>query len=138
MINQVYTGTPTSRRQVTLPAAMLASPSTYPGGTPILVGTEPAFTLDQPQTAISGCTCLFNGTFATTIVAQSSESPATGSAIKPGDALYANGGTLDSATNVTYGFTIDKHTAGTAFGHADPTYAGLGSGLTDTAGLVQI
>lgn len=137
MINQVYTGTPTSRRFVELPAAMLASPSSYPGGTPILIGKEPCFMLDQPQLNLGGCTCLFNGTFATTIIARSVESPVTTLAINPGDPLYASG-TKDTATNVTYGLTIDANSGNTPFGHADPTYAGLAAGLTDTAGLVQI
>ncbi len=137
MINQVFTGTPTSRRFVTLPAAMLAAPSSFPGGTPLLIGTEPCFTLDQPQLNLGGCTCLFNGTFATTIIARSVESPVTTKKINPGDPLYATG-TLDSTTNVTYNLTIDANSGATPFGHADPTYAGLAAGSTDTAGLVQI
>jgi hypothetical protein len=129
--NQLYTGTPTSRRFVTLP---VTSP-TLKAGAPILVGIEPAFLLDDYQSNVGGATALFNGTFLNAVSGVTQISPAVGHAINPGDQLYADGGTLDSATNVRYGFTIDANTGGIAFGQLDPSSAAVGSTLTATVGV---
>lgn len=132
MKNQLYTGTPTSRRQVTLPAvASLENAS----GVPILVGSMPAVTLDEYETNIDGATCLFNGTFNLTVVGSSTHSPFTGEALNPGDPVYASG-TLDSVTNVTHDLLLSGTDSDTLFGHIDPTGPGVGSGLTAIVGVV--
>ena len=137
MINQLYTGTPTSRRFVTLPAAFLNS-ATYIAGTPILVGTEPAFMLDSYQANVGGCTCLFNGTFTTGVYGTSADSPPVNAQVNPGDALYATNGIYDSTTNVTYGFRIDKNISGVPFGHLDASNPYIPAGNTQVQAGVAI
>lgn len=138
MQNQVYTGTPTSRRFVVLPnVATFNTP-----GQPILVGNEPGFTLDSYQSATGGCTVLFNGSFSTTIIARSANSPLVTAQVNPGDPLYAafsdSGWTTDPVTNVTYGGVLDKNVSGYLFGHLDPSSTAIAAGTTNTAGVVQI
>lgn len=132
MINQIFSGTPSSRRQVLLPATVKA-------GDAILVGSEPAVALDSYQANIGGATCLFNGSFALSVTAKSSLSPSTGSQVNPGDKLYADGGVLDAATNVTTGFTLDKNSStGVLFGRLDPSAASISSSATNTAANVFV
>ena len=128
MKNQYYTGTPTSRRQAACPASIKA-------GDPVLLGKIPAVALDDYQAINGGSTFLLNGSFLLTVHAVSQISPAVGAAIKPGDPLYASG-TLDSATNVTYGLTISATSGDTPFGHLDPTGSGILSAAVDTAAIV--
>lgn len=131
MKNQFYTGTPTSRRFALCPTTVLA-------GDPVLLGTEPGVALDNYQANLGGTTFLLNGTFILTVIARSSESPVVTAGIKPGDNLYAVG-TLDSATNVTTGLTIDKNSAsGIRFGNLDPSGTAITAGNTDTAAEVKI
>jgi len=136
MITQVYTGTGTSRRQVVLPSAM--NSSSYPGGSIILIGTTPAVTLDSYQTNFSGCTVLENGSFATTIVARSANSPLVTSQVNPGDKLYYSGGTFDATTNITYGGVLDKNVSEVYFGQYDESQTAIAAGTTNTAGVVRI
>lgn len=134
MLNQVYTGTPTSRRQVVLPnVAQFAT-----AGQPILIGTAPAFTLDAYQSNFGGCTVLENGSFATTIVARSANSPLVTAQVNPGDPLYYSGGTYNAATNVTYGGVIDKNISEVPFGRYDESQVAILAGATNTAGVVRI
>lgn len=132
MTNQVFTGTPTSRRFVTMPSA-----ANILAGQPLLIGKEPFFSLDNYQSNVGGATGLFNGSFTTSVQGYSTLSPATGSQVNPGDALYATG-TLDSTTNVTYGLTISKDSTGTVFGHLDPQSPVVPSATTLTSAIVQI
>jgi predicted RecA/RadA family phage recombinase len=111
--NQHYTGTGVSRRFALCPTTIL-------GGDAVLLGTIPAVALDSYQSNVGGATFLCNGTFTLTVIAATVVSPMTGSAVAPGDKLYATG-TLDSVTNITTGLTISKATGGTVFGHLDPT-----------------
>ena len=128
-VNQLYTGTPTSRRQVSFPSSIVS-------GQPLLVGATPCVTLDSYQSNVGGATCEFGGSFVLTVVGQSG-SPLTGHKINPGDKLYADGGTLDAATNVTYGFTLNADaTYGTFFGFLDPTGPAVGSGVTALANVL--
>lgn len=54
-----------------------------------------------------------------TVAAKTSINPGTGVAIKPGDAVYADGGTTDVTTGLLYGFTLNRNsTTGWLFGHA--------------------
>ena len=131
MKNQVYTGTPTSRRFALCPTTVVA-------GDAVLVGTEPAVALDDYSSVTLGTTFLFNGSFTLTVVGSSTHSPYTGAAIKPGSPVYASG-SLDSATNITTGLLISGTTTDTPFGFIDPSYtAGVTSGATDTAAIVRI
>lgn len=53
------------------------------------------------------------------VAAKTSINPGTGSAVNPGDALYADGGTIDTTTGILYGFTINKNSStGWFYGHA--------------------
>ncbi len=134
MINQLYTGTPTSRRQVVLPnVATFAT-----AGQPILVGTEPGVTLDAYQANFSGCTVLFNGSFLLTVIARSANSPLVTAQVNPGDPLYYSQGTYDATTNVTYGGVLDKNISEVPFGRLDPSQAAILAGVTNTAAGVQI
>ena len=133
MINQIYTGTPTSRRFVRMPATLADTV----GGTPLLVGALPCVSLDSYQANELGAVCLFGGTFSLTVIGQSAESPQTTHLIKPGDKLYAVG-TLDSTTNVTYALTIDANSSNTFFGYLDPTYVNITAGSTDTGAQVLL
>ena len=90
MINQIFTGTPTSYR-------FAKCPTTVKGGDPVLLGTIPAVALNAYSSLTGGAVFYFNGTFALTVIGQSAESPVTTHKISPGDDLYATG-TLDSAT----------------------------------------
>lgn len=130
MKNQVYTGTPTSRR-------FALCPTTVKAGDPVLLGKIPAVALDDYQSVTGGTTFLLNGTFALTVIGQTAESPAVHAAINPGDKLYATG-TLDVTTNITTGLTIDANSSNTFFGNLDPSYVQVASGATDTVAQVQL
>lgn len=132
MINQVYEGTCSSRRPVLLPTTVKA-------GDPLLVGTEPCVALDSYQANIGGATCLFNGSFSFSVTAKSSLSPSVGLAIKPGDKIYADGGVLDAATNVTTGFTLDANSStGVFFGRLDPSAVAILTTVTNAAATVLV
>ncbi len=133
MINQRYPGTQTSRRFVVLPVAAAVK-----AGDPLLVGSLPCVALDSYQSNEGGATCLFGGTFDLSVTGETVVSPQTGAAIKPGDKVHASGGTLDSTTNVTYGFTLTAVSADPLFGYIDPSGVAVGSALTDTAAQVLL
>lgn len=60
-----------------------------------------------------------------TVSAFRSKSPSAGAAINRGDAIYADGGTFDPVSGITYGNSLDVDTAGTFIGIAmDPLAAG--------------
>ena len=127
MINQVLSVTPTKTGQVKFPSTV-----TVPG-TPMLVGKIPAINLDAYQDTIGGATCYFDGCYSLTVTAFSTPSPLTGKAINIGDPIYATGGSLDSTTNVTTGFTLDADSGDNSvlFGYLDSSNAGpLASGTT--------
>ena len=127
MINQILSVTPTKTGQVLFPATV-----TLPG-TPMLVGSIPAMNLDAYQQTIGGATCYFDGCYALAVSAYSTSSPLTGKAINIGDPIYATGGSLDSPTNVTTGFTLDADSGDSSvlFGYLDSSNAGpLASGTT--------
>ena len=113
-------------------------PSTCKAGDPILVGAMPGIVLDDFIASFNagGDTVLFNGSFDLNVLGSTSVSPIAGHALKPGDKVYYDGGTLDAATNVTTGGTLDANTGGTLFGNIDPTGPGVGSGLTVLANVV--
>jgi len=123
MTNQDKTGTPTSRR-------FALCPSTVKAGDPVLLGTVPAVALNDYQSIELGAVFLMNGSFFLSVLGATVISPQTGHTLKPGDKVYADGGTLDSATNVTTGFTLDANTGGTFFGTIDPSDPGVTTGTT--------
>lgn len=128
MKNQVYTGTPTSRRFAPCPTTILA-------GDPVLIGDIPAVALNDYQSVTGGTVFLLNGSFTLTVVAVTQISPAVGAAMKPGDNVYAVG-TLDSTTNITYDLTLSATTGDTFFGRLDPSGSGISSAATDTEAIV--
>ena len=131
MKNQVYTGTPTSRR-------FALCPTTVKAGDAVLLGSEPAVALDDYNSRVGGTTFLTGGSFNLTVIGQTVASPQTPAALKPGDKVYA-AGSLDSTTNVTTGLTLDGATGGVLFGYIDPSYtSGVSSGATDTAAIVRL
>ena len=81
-------------------------------------------------------TILFGGSFALTVTAKSGLSPSVNAVIKPGDAIFADGGTLDSASNMLTGFTLDANTGGVFFGNLDPTGPALTAGTTAVVTVV--
>ncbi len=61
----------------------------------------------------------FIGVFFLSVEALDGLSPASGTAINPGDRIYASGGTYDATTGCTYGCTLDANSAsGTYIGNA--------------------
>ena len=131
-INQIYTGTPTSRRQP------IACPTTVKSGDAVLIGNVPAVALDDYQANIGGTTFEFGGSFNLTVIGQSG-SPLTSHGIKPGDKVYAEGGSYDSATNFTTGFTLNgDSTNGVFFGYLDPSSPAVTSGATLTSATVLL
>lgn len=132
MTNQVFTGTPTSRRQI------IPCPTTVKAGDAVLIGRLAAVALDSYQANEGGTSFLFGGSFALSVVAQHG-SPLVSGAIGPGDLLYADGGVLDVATNVTTGFTINADSVnGVFFGYLDPQQPKILSGVTNTAAIVLL
>jgi hypothetical protein len=106
-------------------------------GQAVLIGKLPSVALDTAASVANGTpTFLFGGSFALSVTAKSSLSPSTGKAINPGDPIYADGGTLDSASNMTTGFTLDANSSGTLFGYLDPTGPALASGTTATVNVL--
>ena len=126
MKNQIFSGGPTRTR-------FALCPTTVKAGDLVLLGTIPAVALNDYSSVTLGSTFYLEGSFSYSVVAKSSLSPSVNAAINPGDALYLDGGTLDSTTNVTTGGTIDVNTGGTKIGQLDPTNAKLTSGTTTTA-----
>jgi hypothetical protein len=108
-------------------------------GTPLLIGKVPFVALDGNQFAVGAPSVvgLFGGSFDLTVIGQTAESPQTTHQINPGDELYATG-TLDAATNITYGLTIDANSSNTPFGWLDPQSPKITAGATDTAASVLL
>lgn len=112
-------------------------PSTVISGQALLIGTLSGVATESylPPTGINPSgqvNVALKGAFFLTCTAQSLLSPATNVAINQGDKIYADGGTLDSTTNVTTGFTLDKNSGGTLFGSALTTLT------TGTTGIVCV
>jgi hypothetical protein len=137
MINQIYAGTDTSRRN---PSACVSS---LLSGQPLMIGLTTSghamsgVSLDTAANVANSLpTILFGGSFALSVTAKSSLSPSTGAVINPGDPIYADGGTLDTASNMTTGFTLDANSSAPFYGNLDPTGPALLSGTTATVTVV--
>lgn len=126
MINQVLSVTPTKTGQLLFPSTVTLA------GTPMLQGNIPCINLDAYQATIGGATVYYDGCYSLPVSAYSSPSPLVGHTIKIGDPIYATGGVLDAATNVTTGFVLDADSIeGVLFGYLDSTNSGpLLSGTT--------
>jgi hypothetical protein len=106
---------------------------------PVLVGVlsgvvlalQPIPTPGSPTTATidTGDDC-----YNLTVIGQSTQSPVSGQALKPGDELFASG-TYDAATNVTYNLTIDGTRGNTPFGN---TLDAVGVNATKTNTRVRL
>lgn len=119
-----------------MPAAAVISPGDlllFGSGTHIIAGiandgqnliTKPPYYQSDGYLSLD---C--EGAFALTVVAQVSKSPSAGAAITPGMALYADGGTYDPVTGITYGSTIDADANGTFIGVSEGS---LAAGTTGT------
>lgn len=107
-------------------------PSTVLSNDPLLVGTM-SVVAQENYSAARQTSAARIGAFFLTCTAKSALSPSTNSAIKPGDKIYADtDGTLDTTTNVTRGFTLDKNSSGTLFGYA------LDALATGTTGPIRV
>ena len=134
MVNQSFTGTPTSRRFAKCPSSIVA-------GQPVLIGgVLAAVALDSYQANTGGTTFLFGGSFNLPVYGQTVLSPPTGAKIVPGGKVYADGGTTDATTGILYNFSLDANAGGVLFGFIDPEYSnGVASNAApDTAAIVLI
>ena len=132
MINQIYSGTPTQSRFAKCPSSIV-------GGQPVLIGKEPAVALNAYSSLTGGATFYTGGTFALDVLASSAVSPISGVTVKPGDKIYADGGSTDSATNITSGFQLDVNSSGTVlFGYLDPSATALVSGTDNPQAPVRL
>lgn len=59
-----------------------------------------------------------DGAFLLSVHATTLGSVSAGAQINPGDAVYADGGTFDATTGITYGSTLSADTNGTFVGYA--------------------
>jgi predicted RecA/RadA family phage recombinase len=97
----------------------IAVPSTVKSGDPVMVGALNGVA-ETDYNALSGkaSVCL-EGAYFLAVVGSSQLSPIVGAAIKVGDPIYWDGGSLDSTTNVTTGGTLNANpTDNPVFGHA--------------------
>jgi predicted RecA/RadA family phage recombinase len=116
----------------------LLAPAAVTSGMPVLIGTMPAVAIDAYVSATVPVSFALKGVYALTVVARSIQSPVSGLAIKPGEELFATGGTLDAATNITTGIEINKTRGGVPFGMYFGAMPGILSGVTDTAAPVRL
>lgn len=128
-INQLKIGDPTSNRFFKCPSAVTS-------GMPVLIGTMAAVAMDAYDSSTLGTVFNLEGTYALTVIGQSSQSPVSGLQVNPGDELFASG-TLDAGTGITYNLTIDKTRGNTPFGNLDQSTAIL-SGVTNTSAAVRL
>jgi hypothetical protein len=67
----------------------------------------------------------FEGVFNLSVHGSAQSSPSAGAAIKRFDPVFADGGTYDPVSGMTYGFTLNANAGATFFGLAlDPVAAG--------------
>lgn len=95
-------------------------------GEPLMFGNPPSLAVTAqnaytPPTGVpnpQGVGCQFIGVNFLSVSANDGASPPSGIAIKPGDKVYASGGTYDATTGCTYGFALDANSSGHYFGNA--------------------
>lgn len=129
MTNQVKYGIPQQRRWFKCPSAVTS-------GMPVLIGTLAAVAIDAYDSSTGGTTFELTGSYALTVIGQSTQSPNSVQQVNPGDELFATG-SLDATTNVTYNLTIDKTRGNVPFGNLDQSTPIL-AGVTNTAAVVRL
>lgn len=129
MINQIKIGVPQNNRWFPCPSAVTS-------GMPVIIGGLAAVAMDAYDSSTGGTTFCLDGSYALTVIAQSTKSPVSGLQINPGDELFASG-TLDATTNVTYNLTIDVTRGNIPFGNLDQNTPIL-SGVTNTSAIVRL
>jgi len=130
MINQVKIGVPQNNRWFPCPSGITS-------GMPVLIGTLAAVAMDAYDSSTGGTTFCLDGSYALTVIGQSTQSPVANKAINPGDEIYATVGTYDATTNVSYNLTLDGTIGGIPFGNLDQNTAVAG-GVTNTAAVVRL
>lgn len=100
-------------------------------GTKTMVGVAETAqnTTNPPYDDNSGfITMQVTGAVNVSVTGSAQKSPSAGAAINRGDKVYADGGTFDPVSGLTYGSTLDADPNGTFFGLAmDPVVAGATS-----------
>jgi len=130
MLNELRNDRPANAR-------FFPCPTTIVAGDPVLIGgVLPAVALESYNSALGGATFRLSGTFALTLIAATVVSPITGSAVKPGEKVYATG-TTDNTTGVIYALVLSKASGGVHFGQYDGESAQT-SGTTDTEAPVKL
>jgi hypothetical protein len=119
-----------------MPTAAIIAPGAvllWGSGTHVLVGVAndgQNLTTLPPYYSNDGYISLdTEGSFALTVIARTQSSPSAGAAITPGMAIYADGGTYDPVTGITYGSTLDADSNGTFVGLSEGS---LAAGTTGT------
>lgn len=112
-------------------ARFYACPSAITSGMAVLIGTQAAVAVDAYDSTLGGTVFRFSGSFALTVIGQSTQSPNSSQQILPGAELYATG-TYDATTNITYSLTIDATRGNCPFGNLDQSTA-ISAGATVTA-----
>ncbi len=128
-INQLKIGVPQYNRWYPCPSAVTS-------GMPVLIGTMAAVAMDAYDSSTGGTTFQLDGTYALTVIGQSTQSPVSGLAVAPGAEVYASG-TLDATTNITYNLTIDLTRGNCPFGNFEGTTA-ITAGVTSTTAPVRL
>lgn len=101
-------------------------------GTKAIVGVAAYGTATTPQNYNPSDSYLVidcEGVFNLSVSAFVSKSPSSGAAITPGQAIYADGGTYDKTTGVTYGSSLDCDTNGTFVGLSMDSLAAGATGV---------
>lgn len=133
MINQVKIGVPQNNRWFPCPSAVTS-------GMPVLIGSQgsalAAVAMDAYDSSTGGTTFCLDGSYALTVIGQSTLSPNSNKVINPGDEIFATG-TLDVPTNVTYNLTLDGTRGNTPFGNLDQNTSVAG-GVTSTTAVVRL
>lgn len=112
-------------------------PSTVLAGDAVLIGgVLPAVALESYDSVKGGTSFRMSGTYKLTVIAATVVSPITGSAVKPGEKIYATG-TSDGTTGVIHTLTLSKASGGVLFGSYDGESA-ITSGETDTDAPVML
>lgn len=97
-------------------------------GTKAAVGvaaTATSTTLPTQDSNSGYITVDFEGVFNLSVKGQTQSSPSAGAALSRGTAVYADGGTFDATSGITYGSTLDGDSGGTFVGLLlDPVAAG--------------
>lgn len=108
-------------------------PTTVKAGDPVLIGKLAGVALDDYSVTLGGTVFRLAGSHDLSVSAVSVISPQSGADIKPGDKIWADGGTTDTTTNVTTGFTLDANSSsGVYFGNLDQSTK-VSSTVTATA-----